>query len=71
MPDLAVYILDNEGQHIPIAECDDDNLAFCLRMLTQEQQITNHSEVGIFDLADRTWLVNPWPASPFGTRRTA
>jgi len=71
MPDLAVYVLDNEGDHHRIAECDDDSLAFCLRTLTDEGQITCASEVGIFTLDTHAWLVNPWPASPFGTRRNA
>ncbi len=69
--DLGIYVLDNEGEHHRIAECPDDNLAFTLRMLTQEKQITCASEVGNFDLHERTWLIVPWPASPFGTRRMA
>jgi len=70
MPDLAIYTLNEEAEPMPLAECDDDSLGFCLRTLTAEGQITCASEVGILTLDTRVWLVNPWPASPFGNRRT-
>ena len=68
MPDLGVYVLNEHDEPQPLAECNDDSLAFCLRTLTDEGQITNASEVGILTLDTRKWLVNPWPKTPFGTR---
>ncbi len=70
MSDLGIYTLTDQGDPQPLAECDDDSLAFCLRTLTEEGQITSASEVGILTLDSRQWLINPWPMSPFGNRRT-
>ena len=68
MPDLAVYILDVEAQPKKVAECDDDALGFCLRTLTDEEQIGEMNDVGILDLGSRSWIVNPFPVSIFGRR---
>ena len=66
---LGVYVLNDDGDPQPLAECDDDSLGFCLRTLHEEGQITADSEVGILALDSRQWICNPWPASPFGGRR--
>lgn len=70
-PTLRIYVLDTEARHRQIAECGDESLAFTLRTLIGEGQIACNSEIGIFDLRTRAWIVNPWPATPFGNRRQA
>lgn len=67
MSDLGVYLLNDEGDPMPLAECDDDSLGFCLRTLAAEGQITYGDDVGILELNERKWLINPWTRTPFGT----
>lgn len=47
-----------------IAECEEDALAFTLRTLLNEGQLTQDSRVGILYRPDAQrpgiWLVNPW-----------
>lgn len=64
---LAVYVL-RDMEPYRVASCDDDSLGFTLRTLTAEGQITRDDMVGILSLDDRSWVVNPWPSSPFGRR---
>ena len=66
MSGLAIYVLRDDEPY-QVASCDDDALGFTLRTLTEERQITCNDMVGIFSL-DGTWLISPWPASPFGRR---
>jgi hypothetical protein len=70
---LRVYVL-RDGEPCCIASCDEDALGFMLRTLKEEDQITNGDCVGILERygdgqEHGRWLVNPWPATPFGTRR--
>jgi hypothetical protein len=68
MPSLGVYVLNDKGEPIRVAECDDDSLGCCLRTLYDEQQITYRDEVGILELEQRNWWILPWPKTPFGRR---
>ena len=62
---IHVYEL-RDGEPHPIAECIDDALAFTLRTLRDERQLTASSKIGILDRPDAdgpgVWLVNPWAA---------
>lgn len=68
---LRIYVL-RDGEPCCVASCEDDALGFCLRTLTDEDQIVAGDCVGILERAESDltgrWLVNPWPATPFGTR---
>jgi hypothetical protein len=51
-------------QPYPVASCDGDSLAFTLRTLVAERQLTADSRIGILYRPDAdgpgVWIVNPW-----------
>lgn len=66
---LAIHIVDINGVSHELARCDDDALAFTLRTLHEEGQVTPLDDLGILDLESCFWLVSPYPASVFGRRQ--
>lgn len=70
---IRIYVLRDDRPHC-LAMCEEDALGFTLRTMKEEGQILDGDCVGILDRPDGDelpgyWLVNPWPATPFGTRR--
>ena len=65
---LAIHALDTHGGTRELARCDDDALAFTLRTLHEEGQVSSMDDIGVLDLESCFWLVSPYPASVFGKR---
>lgn len=65
---LAIHVVDAYGAAREVARCDDEALAFTLRTLHEEGQITSMNDVGVLDRESLYWLVSPYPASIFGKR---
>lgn len=68
---LAIHVVDAYGASRELARCDDDALAFCLRTLIEEGQITSTDDVGVLDHESCSWMISPYPASIFGRRTDA
>lgn len=68
---FRIYVLRDGSPHC-LANCQEDALGFALRTLWSEHQVEPGDCVGILERhpGEETgrWLVNPWPATPFGTR---
>ena len=65
---LAIHALDAHGGTRELARCDDEALAFTLRTLHEEGQVSSMDDIGVLDLESCFWLVSPYPASVFGKR---
>lgn len=69
---IRIYVLDENSEPRCVATCEDDAVIFALRNLREEEQIEPGDCVGILERREDEetgrWLVNPWPATPFGRR---